>query len=49
MDDDDIEYTCFSCAAVFSIIHNCYDDVTFCPFCGDDDVHSNDDEEEDDD
>jgi len=47
--EEEKEYTCFSCGAMFNVIHNCYDDVTFCPFCGDDDVHLNDDEEEDDD
>jgi len=37
MDDEyNVEHTCDSCGAVFTIKHELYDEVLYCPFCGDD-------------
>ena len=33
-----------SCGAVFTIKHEVYDDVLYCPFCGDDELVSDVDE-----
>lgn len=40
------EHTCDSCGAVFTIKHEVYDDVLYCPFCGDDELVSDVDEQE---
>lgn len=40
------EHTCLSCGSVFSIKHAMYDDVKYCPFCGETDIEENEEDEE---
>jgi predicted RNA-binding Zn-ribbon protein involved in translation (DUF1610 family) len=38
------EHTCLACGSVFTIKHEMYDDVIYCPFCGEADIEEDDEE-----
>jgi len=40
------EYTCLVCSSIFTIKHEMYDDVIYCPFCGEPELDEEEDDEE---
>ena len=38
------EHTCLACGSIFIIKHEMYDDVIYCPFCGEADIEEDDEE-----
>jgi DNA-directed RNA polymerase subunit M/transcription elongation factor TFIIS len=44
--DEDSVYECEECGSTWTIQHNNYEDVSFCPFCGEELYYDEEDEED---